>query len=60
MWNKVDKECVTVIGNMAYEVVSLDHQNHGEGQEYEVVESQPQTSATAGSQEATYEVIAGN
>ena len=57
MWNKVDKECVTVIGNM---VVSLDHQNHGEGQEYEVVESQPQTSATAGSQEATYEVIAGN
>ena len=59
-WSEVDKEAVAVTGNMAYGAVSHDGQNHGQGHEYEVVEPQPQTSAMAGPQEATCEVIAGN
>ena len=51
---------LSVARNVAYRAVSHDGQNHGHGHEYEVVESQPQTSAAAGPQEATYEAIAGN
>ena len=51
---------LAVTRNVAYGAVSHDGQNHGQGHEYEVVEPQPQTSATAGPQEATYEIIAGN
>lgn len=59
-WSEVDKGDVAVGGNVAHGVTSHDGQNHGQGNEYDVVESRSLTSTADGVQEATYGDIPGN